>query len=122
MKPTLRDVNSKPGLHTSEPYPKIHTGAVSFGSAPSASPGGGEAEEEEERSGVDDDSGSGLPGHSSGRCGSRFMSVAASVVTVAGVSELVGRHAPPPRFKGPPGPPRPRPPLNGRGGGAARAG
>lgn len=53
MKPTLRDVNSKPGLHTSEPYPKIHSG------------GSGE-EEEDEGGGEEGGSGCpwGRPGHS----------------------------------------------------------
>lgn len=100
MKPTLRDVNSKPGLHTSEPYPKIHTGCAS--SAPPGSPGT-----------VAERSGAGGSGRSSRGSGSRFMARSVPGRGMAG------------RFKGRPGRrPRPRPARGARlaPGDARRAG
>lgn len=61
MKPTFRDVNSKPGLHTSEPYPKIH-------SRGSSSAAGSEEEGAAGGSGP-----SGRAGYSWVLCASRFI-------------------------------------------------
>lgn len=99
MKPTLRDVNSKPGLHTSEPYPKIHTGGSSPPSA--SSPGGDDDgdEEEEEEMGEDDDDdgggGSGRPGHSGSRFMAAFRRAEGAVNRLRRHGRLVRGHAPP---------------------------